>query len=774
MCKKLVLLMVFVLVFSIGVVASAGDLNGYVYVGPGQVVNYNERMNMIGNCHLDVDGGTVNFNGDLKFPDNKGDNVQMTVRNGGYVYGANVESRQDERSSYLHISTGTFKACSIGECNRTPSCDTDWNIDCFDGCTGPNFQVEGNCEIVTCECGPPDADGDGIPDDGDASGIVGDSPCTGGETEGCDDNCLNTPNPDQADTDEDEVGDACDVCEGYDDNVDTDGDTVPDGCDNCPNDQNTDQADMDEDGVGDVCDDDVDGDGCEVDPGYDDCPLDATKCEAGVCGCGVPDVDSDGDGTEDCIDGCPDDPNKTEPGLCGCGVPDDDIDGDGVVCDDNCPDVPNPNQENNDGDSCGDACDECDDDPDKCEAGECGCGVPETGDTDGDGVHDCNEDCPNDPGKTEPGICGCGVADESPNTDDDDGDGVENCIDVCPGEDDNADADEDGVPDACDNCPCDANPDQAESDNPDCGAACYVPGGLIEITGETVDSDEMGRGDEGAWEIWLISDNTGMHADGVTHDQCDTENAWLTWGMPSYLTFDLQQVYSLSKMRVWNNHYSPPRGVCHAKIWHSENGSDWTELGTYDWDEPPSGGPFQYDDEVDLGNVGARYVKWTDIQPCDSGRTQVGLGEVIFYTSEVGGCTDDADGDGSEYCLDCDDDPEACGAACGPDLIEDTANANCTDGYDNDCDGLVDHDDPGCGCACPGDVDGDGWMSPKDVSDLVNELLPHASNSYWLEVADPPDCGDVDEDDWKSPKDVSDLVNTLLPHASNSYWLLCP
>jgi len=54
-----------------------------------------------------------------------------------------------------------------------------------------------------------DGDGDGVADDGDGSGDAGDSPCTGGETVGCDDNCPSVVNPDQLDGNADGVGIAC-------------------------------------------------------------------------------------------------------------------------------------------------------------------------------------------------------------------------------------------------------------------------------------------------------------------------------------------------------------------------------------------------------------------------------------------------------------------------------------------------------------------------------------------------------------------------------------
>lgn len=99
----------------------------------------------------------------------------------------------------IHAETMTYTYDSL---NRLTSADY------FDGYIDYYYDSSGN--IIKVDTVVTDSDGDGILDDGDNSGTIGDTPCTGGNTTNCDDNCINTPNPNQEDTDNNGYGNACD------------------------------------------------------------------------------------------------------------------------------------------------------------------------------------------------------------------------------------------------------------------------------------------------------------------------------------------------------------------------------------------------------------------------------------------------------------------------------------------------------------------------------------------------------------------------------------
>jgi len=80
------------------------------------------------------------------------------------------------------------------------------------------------------------------------------------------DNCPDIANEDQADTDGDGVGNACNDAD------DTDGDEYANLLDNCPDDANPGQEDTDGDGIGDACDP-INNVSIDVKPGSDTNPV---------------------------------------------------------------------------------------------------------------------------------------------------------------------------------------------------------------------------------------------------------------------------------------------------------------------------------------------------------------------------------------------------------------------------------------------------------------------------------------------------------------------
>ena len=195
-----------------------------------------------GTIVTDVAGGRVrpNDGGEEEHPDGTESTalVGMSRTNRGLLAlsfpgeGVNPTDASESLSDsqlFVYSSGATADRDQDGSPDELDNCPTVANPDQLN--TDQSLPTGGDGEGDACDI---DDDDDGFADTGDS--------------------CPVTPNS-GVDEDKDEIDDACDP------SPDMDRDTILDGFDNCPMTENTDQADTNGNGIGDACERDTDGDG---------------------------------------------------------------------------------------------------------------------------------------------------------------------------------------------------------------------------------------------------------------------------------------------------------------------------------------------------------------------------------------------------------------------------------------------------------------------------------------------------------------------------------
>jgi hypothetical protein len=158
-----------------------------------------------------------------------------------------------------------------------------------------------------------------------------------------------------------------------------------------------------------------------------------------------------------------------------------------------------------------------------------------------------------------------------------------------------------------------------------------IPGGKISVRAS---SSIAGQGPENTIDSSGLTD--GLHSDVLT-------TMWLTApgaAVPAWIEYELDRVYKLAEMWVWNHNGSFERslglGCKNVQVEYSVNGVDFTALGAApEFARAPGKTGYAHDTTVNFGGVAAKYVRLTIKSNWGGILKQYGLSEVRFFSVPV-------------------------------------------------------------------------------------------------------------------------------------------
>jgi len=155
----------------------------------------------------------------------------------------------------------------------------------------------------------------------------------------------------------------------------------------------------------------------------------------------------------------------------------------------------------------------------------------------------------------------------------------------------------------------------------------------IENITVTASSSDTAKGPENT------INGSGLDDSGLLHGKDPEDNMWLSsmaGPQPTWIEFQLDGVYKLHQMWVWNSNTSLEAvlgfGFKDVTIEYSVNGTDYTTLGTtHEFARAPGAADYAYNTTIDFGGVAAKYVKLTATSNWGGTVPQYGLSEVRFF-----------------------------------------------------------------------------------------------------------------------------------------------